>query len=162
MLLQVHIQHIYCKSYIYWQASNTAVHYAFISSGRGHPPDLFPLSGVPPRQTNDFFFLLLGFPDEEMVGDREGRQPGGEFENTAGSVQSKDHERCRSIFHQPLGCWRITGSEVDVGMIQTKEANKGGTFKDKFKHSGKGERSWRLEREGMTRTMKGKIDPPPT
>jgi hypothetical protein len=29
------------------------------------------------------------------------------------------------------------GSEVDVGMIQTKEANKGGTFKDKFKHSGK-------------------------
>ena len=34
---------------------------------------------------------------------------------------------------------RVTevGSEVDVGMIQTKEANKGGTFKDKFKHSGK-------------------------
>ena len=29
------------------------------------------------------------------------------------------------------------GSEVDVGMIQNKEANKGGTFKDKFKHSGK-------------------------
>ena len=29
------------------------------------------------------------------------------------------------------------GSEEDVGMIQTKEANKGGTFKDKFKHSGK-------------------------
>ena len=29
------------------------------------------------------------------------------------------------------------GSEEDVGMIQTKEANKGATFKDKFKHSGK-------------------------
>ena len=29
------------------------------------------------------------------------------------------------------------GSEVDVGMMQTKETNKGGTFKDKFKHSGK-------------------------
>ena len=29
------------------------------------------------------------------------------------------------------------GTEVDVGMIQTKETNKGGTFKDKFKHSGK-------------------------
>ena len=29
------------------------------------------------------------------------------------------------------------GNEEDVGMIQTKEANKGGTFKDKFKHSGK-------------------------
>jgi hypothetical protein len=25
------------------------------------------------------------------------------------------------------------GSELDVGMIQTKETNKGGTFKDKFK-----------------------------
>ncbi len=25
-----------------------------------------------------------------------------------------------------------------------------------------GERSWRSEREGMTRTMKGKIHPPPT
>ena len=36
-------------------------------------------------------------------------------------------------------CMMVTevGSEVDVGMIQTKEANKGGTFKDKFKHSGK-------------------------
>ena len=29
------------------------------------------------------------------------------------------------------------GSEVDVRMIQTKETNKGRTFKDKFKHSGK-------------------------
>jgi hypothetical protein len=45
----------YCKTYIYWQASNTAVHYAFISSGRGPPPDLFPLAGVPPRQTKIFF-----------------------------------------------------------------------------------------------------------
>ncbi len=46
---------IYCKTYIYWQTSNTAVHYAFISSGRGPPPDLFPLAGVPPRQTKIFF-----------------------------------------------------------------------------------------------------------
>jgi hypothetical protein len=29
------------------------------------------------------------------------------------------------------------GSEVDVGMMQTKETNKGGAFKDKFKRSGK-------------------------
>ena len=101
---------IYCKPYVYWQASNTTVHYAFISSGRGPPPDLFPVAGVPPRQTNDFFFCHLGFPDEEMVGDREARQPGGEFESTAGSVQAKDQERCRSIFHQPVTCWRITGS----------------------------------------------------
>jgi hypothetical protein len=42
----------YCNLYIYWQASNTAVHYAFISSGRGPPPDLFPLKGSRQR----FFF----------------------------------------------------------------------------------------------------------
>ena len=30
------------------------------------------------------------------------------------------------------------------------------------KWRGKGERSWRSEREGMTRTMKGKLLPPPT
>ena len=36
-------------------------------------------------------------------------------------------------------CMMVTevGSEVDVRMIQTKETNKGRTFKDKFKHSGK-------------------------
>jgi hypothetical protein len=50
-----------------------------------------------------------GFPDEEMVGDRETRQPGGKFESTTGSVQTKDHECYRSLFHQPLTCWRITG-----------------------------------------------------
>ena len=37
---------IYCKPYVYWQASNTTVHYAFISSGRGPPPDLFPVTGA--------------------------------------------------------------------------------------------------------------------
>jgi hypothetical protein len=35
----------YGKYNIYWQASNTAVHYVFISRGRGPPPDLFPLAG---------------------------------------------------------------------------------------------------------------------
>ncbi len=69
----------------------------FISPDRGHPP-----------ADKDFFLWLLGFPDEEMVGDHEARQPGGEFENT-GSVQGKDHERFRSIFHQPLACWTSQG-----------------------------------------------------
>jgi hypothetical protein len=44
--------------------------------------------------TEHDFFFLLGFPvrgDEEMVDDHEVRQPGGEFEITAGSVQVKDH-----------------------------------------------------------------------
>ena len=61
----------------------------------------------------ELFFFLLGVStrgDEEMVDDREARQPGGEFESTAGFVEGKYHERCRSIFHQTLTCWRITGS----------------------------------------------------
>ncbi len=95
----------YCNTYIYWQASNTAVHYAFISRGRGPPPDLFSLTGGEPPDRHDFFFWrnLKGQSDEEMVADREIRRPGGEFESTTGSVQGKDHERCKSIFHQPLG-----------------------------------------------------------
>jgi hypothetical protein len=68
-------------------------------------------------QRNDFFFSVWGFPDEEMVGDHETRQPGGEFEINTGSVQGKDHERCRSLFHQPLACWRITGSVVGVNQV---------------------------------------------
>ena len=50
---------------------------------------LFPVSVVNPGINcgeHVFFFLLLGVPargDEEMVGDRETRQPGGEFESTA-------------------------------------------------------------------------------
>jgi hypothetical protein len=80
--------------------------------------NLFPVAGVHtriyfPRQApwqtgrqTIFFFCLLGLSYEEMVGDRETRQPGGEFESTTGSVQVKDHERCRSLFHQPLTCWR--------------------------------------------------------
>jgi hypothetical protein len=52
---------IYCKTYLYWQTSNTEVHYAFISRDRGPPPDLFPAAGpLPDWQTNDFFFFLLG------------------------------------------------------------------------------------------------------
>jgi hypothetical protein len=104
---------VYCKPYIYWESSNTGVHYAFISRGRGPPPDLFPLGGGEPPDRHDFFFFkkLKGQSnDEEMVADRETRRPGGEFESTTGSVQGKDHERCKSIFHQTLGCWRITGS----------------------------------------------------
>ncbi len=85
--------------------------------------DLFPVAGVhpriylpwqtpPPDRRTIFFFCVFEVKhDEEMVGDRERRQPGGEFESTTGSVQAKDHERYRSIFHQPLSCWRITGSE---------------------------------------------------
>ncbi len=36
-------------------------------------------------------------------------------------------------------CMEVTevGSEVDVGMMKTKETNKDGSFKDKFKRSGK-------------------------
>ena len=36
-----------------------------------------------------------------MVGDREARQPGGEFESTAGSVQAKDHVRVLQINISP-------------------------------------------------------------
>ncbi len=74
------------------------------------------------------------------------------------------------------------GTETDVGMGPSKQVKKGGSFKDKFKQSGsfkdkfkqsgktshtstqvwKGERRYRSEREGMTRTMKGKLHPPPT
>ena len=62
---------------------------------------LFPVAGVHPRiyfpwqvprQTGRqtlFFFVFLGLPEEEMVGDRETRQPGGMFERTTGSVQVK-------------------------------------------------------------------------
>jgi hypothetical protein len=49
------------------------------------------VGGVPPRRKR-FFFSTLGISsrdDEEMVDDREVRQPGGEFENTGGSVQVK-------------------------------------------------------------------------
>ena len=52
----IYAPHIYCKYSIYWQASNTAVHYAFISRGRGPPPDLFPLTGGEPPDRHDFFF----------------------------------------------------------------------------------------------------------
>jgi hypothetical protein len=101
----------YCKTYLYWQASNTVVHYAFISRGRGPPPDLFPVTGsLTDWQTNDFFFLPFGaFLMKKWL---ETTKPDnrGEFESTTGSVQGKDHERCRSLFHQPLACWRITGS----------------------------------------------------
>ena len=45
-----------------------------------------------------------------MVGDREVRQPGVEFENTAGSVQGQDHERCRSKEGEGGG-----GEEMEVG-----------------------------------------------
>jgi hypothetical protein len=76
----------------------------------GPPPRIyFPWQGSPPGRQR-FFFVTLRFSYEEMVGDHEARQPGGEFESTTGSVQGKDHERCRSIFHQPLACWNITGS----------------------------------------------------
>ncbi len=68
------------------------------------------LAGDSPPGRQRFFFVTLVIPDEEMVADREVRQPGGEFEITAGSVQAKDHEYYRSIFHQTLTCWRITGS----------------------------------------------------
>jgi hypothetical protein len=79
---------------------------------------LFPVTGVDPRiylwQIRIFFFVSWVFLHEVMknlmVVDRETRQPGGEFEITAGFVQGKDHERSRYIFHQPLTCWRITGS----------------------------------------------------
>ena len=83
------------------------VHYGFISRDRRFLPDSIQVT------EHEFFFCLLGVPargDEEMVGDCESRQPGGEFESTEGSVQVKDHERWRSIFHEPLTCWRITGS----------------------------------------------------
>ena len=81
------------------------VHVGFISRDRGYLPDLFMV------QIMIFFFYLCGFVrgDEEIVGDREDRQQGGEFESPGGSVQGKDHEIYRSIFHEPLTCWRITG-----------------------------------------------------
>ena len=72
----------------------------------GVPPRIyFPWQGSPPGRQTIFFFAFWGFPNEEMVGDRETRQPGGEFEVTTGSVQGKDHERSRSIFHQPLAIY---------------------------------------------------------
>jgi hypothetical protein len=42
-------------------------------------------------------------------------------------------------YFKRVKCMEVTevGSEVDVGMMQTKETNKGGAFKDKFKRSGK-------------------------
>ena len=55
----------------------------------GCPPELF--------EVTEHLFFLFGVPargDEAMVADREARQPGGEFEITAGCVQAKDHERC--------------------------------------------------------------------
>jgi hypothetical protein len=39
---------------------------------------------------------------------------------------------------------------------------RGGVRGIRRKWRGEGERNWRSEREGMTRTMKGKIHPPPT
>ncbi len=68
-------------------------------------------------QKTFFFLAVWGFPDEEIVGDHETRHPGGEFERTTGSVQRKDRERCRSLFHQPLTCWGITGSVVGVNQV---------------------------------------------
>ena len=95
--------------YIGRQVIRQSILYLFLVSGV--PPRIyFQWQGFPPADKRFSFFRLLGFPDEEMVGDREARQPGGELEITAGSVQTKDHDRCRSIFHQPLACWRITGS----------------------------------------------------
>ena len=92
---------------MYCQSRNTEVHYTVISRVMGFPPEVFDVT------EQVFFFPLFDVPargDEELVDDRETRQPGGGFENTVGCVQGKDHERCRSIFHQPLVCWRITGS----------------------------------------------------
>jgi hypothetical protein len=82
----VYYESIYCKTYIYWQTSNTAVHYGFISRGRGPPPVFFPVAD--PDERFLFFCVFEVKHDEEMVGDHERRQPGGEFESTTGSVQT--------------------------------------------------------------------------
>ncbi len=60
----VHYEH-YCKSYIYWQASNTAAHYAFISSDRPPPPDLFPLTGGEPPGRHEELEVGGGGDDED-------------------------------------------------------------------------------------------------
>jgi hypothetical protein len=88
------IRNNYCNIYIYWQTSNTTVHYAFISSGSGPPPDYFPWAGVPPPADKDFFLWLLGFPDEEMVDDREARQPGGSLQGRgAPRIEYRDRQK---------------------------------------------------------------------
>jgi hypothetical protein len=50
--------------------------------------------------------------------------------------------------------------EESVGEEEGRE--RGGVRGMRRKWRGEGERIWRSEREGMTRTMKGKFHPPPT
>jgi hypothetical protein len=73
-----------------------------------------------------------------MVGDREARQPGAEYFHfwyrlvpSFTKTKLTKTVRRRGVGEKTLKrvkCMTVTevGSEVDVGMIQTKEANKGG------------------------------------
>jgi hypothetical protein len=90
----------------------------------GVPPGFISLAGVPPgRQT--IFCFPLGFPDEEMVGDREGRQPG----ESLRSLQEVSKQRITSVADQYFtNLCRVGGSQgrgtpsIEYRDRQTKEA----------------------------------------
>ena len=71
----------------------------------GVPPRIyFPWQGSPPGRQTILFFAFWGFPNEEMVGDRETRQPGG--------LQEVSKQRITSIADQYFtNLWRVGGSQ---------------------------------------------------
>ena len=57
---------------------------------------------------------------------------------------------------------RMLIDEKEAPMYTPSQDWAGGVRGMRRKWRGEGERRWRSEREGMTRTMKGKVHPPPT
>ena len=74
----------------------------------GVPPWIyFPWEGFPPADKR-FFFFLLGFPDEEMVVDHEGRQPG----ESLRSLQEVYNQRITNVADQYFtNLCRVGGSQ---------------------------------------------------
>ena len=98
----------YCKTYVYWQASNTAVHYSFISRGRSPPPDLFPLAGVPPRQTIFFFCDSRVFLMKKWLATAKPDNRG----ESLRALQEVSKERITSVANQYFTkLWGVGGSQ---------------------------------------------------
>ena len=130
----------YCKFHIYWQTSNTAVHYTFISSDRGPPPDLFPLTGVPPRQTIFFFcdswvFLMKKWLATAKPGNRGGDSEGWEdMEHMMEDEEVEDREEDEESVGEEEGEGEIGGEgneeEVEGEGGEELEVGEGGDDED--------------------------------
>ncbi len=78
------------------------------------------------------------------------------------AVTVGESEECAHMGHM-MEDEEVEDREEDEESVGEQEGQgEGGVRGMRRKWRGEGERSWRSEREGMTRTMKGKVHPPPT